>query len=183
MGHAFCKDCGTEIIQDDKESNPTEKNPCPKCGSTVRRYEVSVTAIGTATATVTASLIPHPVRLLSIARKLLDDGEFAISIVVMHMACEVSVARALTRAFQSRGIPDLEEPVEDFLSGYNLGNPRLRNLFNTMTLKAIHKEPFWKPFKESATRRNKIIHNGATATKAEAEDSFNATSELIKSLT
>jgi hypothetical protein len=61
----------------------------------------------------------------------------------------------------------------------DLANERARNLYNAATGSEIQKQPFWQQFKESATRRNKAVHEGRIATKAEAEASFNAASSLV----
>jgi len=65
------------------------------------------------------------------------------------------------------------------LPSYNLANDRVRSLYNAATGGEIQKQPFWQQFKDSATRRNKAVHEGKIATKAEAEASFNAASSLV----
>ena len=40
MGSVFCKSCGEELDGLDKPGR-TERIPCPKCGSTARRFEES----------------------------------------------------------------------------------------------------------------------------------------------
>ena len=126
--------------------------------------------------------ISYPEKLLITAQDLIAKGEFSIAVVVAHMACEISVERAISRAFKAKGIDYLQQPVEDLLSGYNLANERVRNLYNAITGGAIQKQSFWQHFKESATRRNQAVHEGKIATKAEAEASFNAVSSLVKYL-
>jgi hypothetical protein len=126
--------------------------------------------------------ISYPEKLLTTAQELIEKGEFSIAVVVVHMACEISVERAISRAFKAKGIDYLQQPVEDLLSGYNLANERVRNLYNAVTGGEIQKQPFWQQFKESATRRNKAVHEGKIATKAEAEASFNAASSLVQHL-
>jgi len=95
------------------------------------------------------------------------------------MACEISAERALSRAFAVKGIEYLEESVEDLLPGYNLANDRVRNLYNVVTGNEIQKQPFWQTFKELTTRRNQAVHKGRIVTKAEAEASFKAASDLV----
>ena len=98
------------------------------------------------------------------------------------MACEISVERAISRAFKTKGLDYLEQPVEDLLSSYNLTNPRVQNIYNAISGDEIQKQPFWQQFKESAERRNKAVHEGKIATKAEAETSFSAATSLVKYL-
>ena len=123
--------------------------------------------------------VSYPEKLLTAAQNLIEKGEFSIAVVVAHMACEISVERAISRAFKAKGIDYLEQPIEDLLPSYNLANDRVRSLYNAATGGEIQKEPFWQQFKESATRRNKAVHEGKIATKAEAEAAFNAASSLV----
>jgi hypothetical protein len=126
--------------------------------------------------------ISYPEKLLITAQDLIAQGEFSIAVVVAHMVCEISGERAISQAFKAQGIDYLQQPVEDLLSGYNLANERVRNLYNAVTGGAIQQQPFWQHFKESATRRNQAVHEGKIATKAEAEASLNAASSLVKYL-
>jgi hypothetical protein len=64
--------------------------------------------------------VSYPEKLLITAQDLIEKGEFSISVVVAHMACEISVERAISRAFKAKGIDYLEQPVEDLLPSYNL---------------------------------------------------------------
>lgn len=98
------------------------------------------------------------------------------------MACEVGTETALTAAFAARGIPDLEEPVEALMNGYNLGNERHRKLYSALARDDIQKEQFWQEFKESAERRNKIVHKRANVSKAEAEASLKAATDFVAHL-
>ena len=126
--------------------------------------------------------ISYPEKLLTAAQELIEKGEFSIAVVVAHMACEISVERAISRAFKTKGLDNLEQPVEDLLSSYNLANPRVQNIYNAISGDEIQKQPFWQQFKESAVRRNDAVHEGKIATKAEAETSFSAATSLVKYL-
>ena len=126
--------------------------------------------------------ISYPEKLLTAAQELIEKGEFSIAVVVAHMACEISVERAISRAFKTKGLDYPEQPVEDLLSSYNLANPRVQNIYNAISGDEIQKQPFWQQFKESAVRRNDAVHEGKIATKAEAETSFSAATSLVKYL-
>jgi hypothetical protein len=117
--------------------------------------------------------------LLSVARSLIDQGNFGISVIVAHMACEVATEWALSKSFAARGIQNLEGAMVVFLNGYNLANERLRNLYTALTGDNVQDETFWQKFKESAARRNKIMHAGLIVGKAEAEVSFKAANDLV----
>jgi hypothetical protein len=159
----FCANCGTSMPGD--HSAPTI--PCPHCGSTY---------LGSG---LTARLIPYPEKLLAIAQGLMATGEFSIAVIVAHMACEISTERALSRTFAAKGIAYLEDAIDEFLSGYNLANPRLLKLYNSVTGDLIQNQSFWEDFKTSAILRNAAVHGAKIVSKAEAEASFEATSALV----
>jgi hypothetical protein len=81
-----------------------------------------VAAHGSASAELT--VVTYPQKLLAVCKSLIDDKQFEISVVVAHMACEISTERALSAAFASKGLQYLEDPILDFLNGYNLANDR-----------------------------------------------------------
>jgi hypothetical protein len=124
-------------------------------------------------------LISYPRILMDVARGLIDQGQFSIAVVVVHMACEVATEQKFSEAFRTKGINYLQESVTDLLNGYSLGNDRIRNLFVALTGDEVQKAAFWAKFKESATRRNKIMHEGLTVDKAAAEDSYRASDDLL----
>lgn len=95
---------------------------------------------------------------------------------------EVAVERSLSAAFAAKGLQYLEDPVLDFLNGYNLGNDRNRKLYTALTNDNIEQKPFWPAFKESATRRNNIVHGGAVVGQVEAEGSYQAARALVAHL-
>jgi hypothetical protein len=129
--------------------------------------------------TVQLEVAAYPRRLLSVARSLIDQGEPSIAVVVAHMACEVATERKLSEAFSAKGLQYIEESVTDFLNGYNLANDKNRKLYVSLTGDEVHNSSFWARFKESATRRNKIIHEALTVDKAAAEDSYQAADQLL----
>jgi ParB-like chromosome segregation protein Spo0J len=141
--------------------------------------EVSPAEYSMAGASVTAIVITYSETLLAKAQELITNGEFSIATVVAHMACEIAAERAISRAFAKKSIKDLEEPILAYVSGYNLANNRLRNLYNALTANEIQSQPFWRAFKDSAERRNQAVHKGRIITKAEAEDSYKAASDLV----
>jgi hypothetical protein len=173
-----CSDCKT-LLPDDSALPDEQRTPCPKCGSKGRIQQRLIIDGLTFEVKATGKVISYPQTLLSIAKGLIDRGQFGIAIIVCHMACEVAVERALSASFAARGIADLEEPVEKLLNGFNLGNHRTRKLYTALTKDQIEVATFWNDFTASAERRNKIIHRGATADKGEAEKSFKAASSLV----
>lgn len=177
-----CGSCGIAIVGEAPNGDPTQRKPCWQCGSLARALsaEVHVTVHVSTTAELTVTTYPQT--LLATCKGLIDDRQYSISVVVAHMACEVAVERASSAAFRSKELQYLEDPVPDFLNGYNLGNDRNRKLYTALTNDQIEKQPFWQTFKESAKRRNDIVHGGSVVGQAEAESSYRATSEFIAHL-
>ena len=182
-GGVFCSNCGAPIdgeppIADD----PAMREPCRSCGSIERTLNLEARGFSFASGRAAATVIPYAETLLAKAQELIARDEFSIAVVVAHMACEISAERAISRAFAQKSIAYLEKSVLDFLSGYNLGNERIRKLYNALTGEQIQDQPFWQAFKTSADRRNDIIHGGKIATRSEAEESFQAASSLVAHL-
>lgn len=183
-----CSECGT-IIDQSPSVPGGERIPCPKCGSLARSFTLSVQiadAISvSAGAEVRFEVITYPQTLLGTARNLIDNHSnlYGIAIIVLHVACEIATDRALSDSFTKRAIQDLEDPVCKLFRGYNLNNDNIRNLYTALTGDDIQIQPFWQKFKESAIRRNEIVHNGRIVTdKVEAEASFDAVKAFLAHL-
>jgi hypothetical protein len=132
-----------------------------------------------------ADVITYPQALLIMARKLIDEGQFGLAVIICHLACEVATERALSQAFARRGIADVEDAVEAFLNGYSLRNDRNRQLYTALTGDDIAQQPFWPKFTASARRRNDIVHGELPVghvQQVDAEESFTAASDLVAHL-
>jgi len=179
----FFNNCGTPI-NGESNNDDARRKPCSKCGSRGRGFKMNPDTGVFNVKGHDADLIrfSYPEKLLTTAKDMIEKGEFSIAVVVAHTACEISAERAIYRAFKAKGVDYLQQAVEDLLSGYNLANDLVRNLYNAVTDSRIQNQAFWQPFKESATVRNKAVREGGITTKAEAEASFNAASSLVKHL-
>jgi hypothetical protein len=177
-----CGKCGEPIIGELSGGDPQQRKPCPKCGSTSRQFAVRVQVTATTSATVQAQVITYPRTLLDVARRLIDQGQFSIAVVVAHMACEIATERSLSESFSAKGVGYLEEAVTDLLNGNNLASNRIRTLYTALTGDNVQQATFWQKFKASAELRNKIVHGGKIAGKQDAEDSYAATSDLVAHL-
>ena len=179
-----CAECGTIINQSPSVSGG-ERIPCPKCGSLARAFSVSIAETISVSAQAFVAVETYPETLLKTARSLIDNHSnlYGIAIIVLHIACEIATDRALSDSFAKKNIGYLEDPVGDLLSGYNLANERIRNLYTALTGDDIHNQPFWQKFKESAKRRNEIVHEGRIVTdKTEADESYDAVEAFLAHL-
>lgn len=177
-----CAKCGELITGESPSLDPGKRQPCPKCGSTSRSFIMHLEATIKVSDEVHDVLITYPQTLLSIAQSLIVNSQFSIAVVVSHMACEIATERSLSESFIRRGVQYLEDPITEFLNSYSLSNDRIRKLYTALTGDHIEKQRFWQKFKESAKRRNQIVHQGLTVGKTEAEESFKAASDFVAHL-
>lgn len=173
-----CGNCGETLTE--PANTPVEKRqPCPKCGSTGRKFSDETMLSASASATMTFAIISYSNALLNIAQSLIDQGYFNIAIVTSHMACEVAAERAFDAAYAAKNLDPLGEAVEDLMNGHNLGNEKHRKLYNALTGTKLENQSFWPRFKSSSDKRNSIVHRGGQANKVEAEAALLAARELI----
>jgi hypothetical protein len=119
-------------------------------------------------------IITYPQHLLKLARKLIDDGEFNVSVVVLHMAGEIAVERSFSDICTKKA---MTIPTE--LKGYNLARKENRKIYTSLTGDQIQQKPFWQKFTESTKRRNSIIHSDHRIKIEQAEESFSAVSKFV----
>lgn len=175
-----CRDCGA-VLDDTLVDGAGKLLPCPNCGCT-RSLKVATPGVATVGITahdVTAVLISYPDRLLVTAKRLFDEREYSVAVVVAHMGCEIAVQRAISNAFKANAIGYLEMPVRNLLNGYSLNNENNRDLLLALTGKEVQKQPFWDELQKSTTRRNRAIHAGVIATEDDAARSIQAALALI----
>jgi hypothetical protein len=122
---------------------------------------------------------PYAETLLATASRLfLTDREFTLAVIVSVMACEIAADVALSRAFASKGLGDLEDAVRGLFSGSTL-NGRGLPLFITVTGLEVQKQPFWQGYKTAAKNRNDAIHKGMIANGDEAKAAIEAASSMV----
>jgi len=178
----LCGKCSSPVEDESTSAGDAAREPCQVCGSISRDFAVrgSVNAVANWTASLTIETYPEA--LLKVCRSLIDDGQHSVSVVVAHMACEVATERCLTAAFHEKGLDYLEEPVTEFLNGYNLSNQRTLKLYRALTGDSVEQEAFWPMFKQSVTRRNQAVHRGEIIDTAGAEASYEAACAFVEHL-
>lgn len=174
----FCADCGSPI----QGEVSGDRSPCPNCGATARRHDLSASLTVTVHAIGELDARSYPDVLFDTAGQMIAQQQFAIAIIVVHIACEVAVDRALSRLFAASRTAFIENAVRESLNGYSLANERVRNLYNALTGKTIQRteNTFWAEFKKSAKHRNEIVHGGKKATREEANAALEAGKALVK---
>jgi len=177
-----CRECGHVITDEAPNADLAQRKPCPQCGALTRITSTSGEICITFDMTGSLELITYPQKLLATCKGFIEGGQYDMSVVVAHMACEIATERTLSAAFTSQGIQHLKGPILDFLNGYSLANDRTRKFYTALTGDHIEQQSFWLAFKESAARRNKIIHSGSVISQAEAQSSYEAASDFVSHL-
>lgn len=131
---------------------------------------------------VTLTVYRSVEQLLSLSRSLIEDGESSVATILLHTAAEIAAESCYSAALSASGLERIETPLSKFVSSYNLANERNRNLYNALANDEIQGCVHWADFKESAKRRNRIVHSGLVVTRDDAESSFTAASEVIAHL-
>jgi hypothetical protein len=181
--NVFCNDCGTPIEGPSALANDlNQREPCPRCGSRIRRVNMSARGGSSVSGWAGMTLVPYSETLLGKASGLIESGEFGLATILAHTACEVAAERAMSRAITERGIADLEVAIFKILSNSNLGNERTSKFYEPLTGDKITEQGFWSEFTCSAKRRNGTVHKGQQITKSQAEASYKAASELVAHL-
>jgi hypothetical protein len=171
-----CSQCG-EVIE---ENAPP--GPCPACGSTKRNITImpeplSITiTMGTPVVTVTR-LYTH---LLDSAERLFDAGEHGVAVIVAATACEVVAERAITKAFATKNVPELEGPVTAFLQSYSIHGDRSRGLYIALTGDEIVKEKFWEGYTKLVKHRQEVAHKGKRVDKADARKDLDSAKLFVE---
>lgn len=176
-----CGNCD-EILTEPAGTPVERRQPCPKCGSTLRGVSAEFADPLELSDSAVPAVTSYPRVLLNIAQSLIDQGLFNIAIVTSHLACEVAAERAFDAAYAAKGLGVLGEAVDELMNGHNLGNERNRKLYDALTGTELKKEPFWPRFKSASEKRNAIIHKGGLANRQEAKDALQAATDLIAHL-
>ena len=164
-----CSDCGSKNVDE-------IGTPCPECGSTRRNRSLHA-EIGA------YSITPNDVQLIvteyhrvlfNFASELFNQKrQYGITIVVAHMACEMATESVVAKF--TNGAPQNAN-----MYGYSLGSDNNLRKYVALTGDKIQQQiSFWQKFKESADRRNNIMHNRHIATQNQAEESLRATNMFI----
>ncbi len=120
--------------------------------------------------------------LLEAAKRLRNDRHHEAAIVTTQTACEVCTELVLTETFRRRGLDYLSDPLGRLLPNYNIGNDRVRRVYEAATndsIAAVDKLR-WQRFKQHVERRNDVVHSGLEATQADADASIAVVEEIIE---
>lgn len=183
-GNVSCGACDTVLYGESSGLSPSDRKPCPRCGSTKRAFSVQASASIKLSSSVAAQaeLVTYDQTLLNTARDFMKQGQYNPAIVMANQACEIATERAIARALAAKKQQRPEENAKTLLSGYNLANEQTRALYTELTGDNIRDQPFWRQFKEFVGLRNQIVHSNRAVSKSEAQAALDAASSVISHL-
>lgn len=118
--------------------------------------------------------------LLQAAKDLRDNDHHEAAIVTAQTACEVCTEILLTVALRKRGVEYLSDPLDRLLPNYNLGNERVRKVYEAITDDLLTADAArWSKFQQHVKKRNGVVHRGEAATRAEADASISVVEDVI----
>lgn len=183
-GNVACAECETVLYGESSSLPPSDRKPCPRCGSTKRAFSVqaSVSLRFSSAVAAQAEVITYDQSLLNAARDLLDQGQYNPAIIMAYQACEIATERVIARALERKKHRQPEDVAKSISSGNNLTNEQTRNIYTELTEDDIREQSFWPQFKEFVKLRNQIVHGNRVASKSEAQASLEAANKLFKHL-
>ena len=118
----------------------------------------------------TVILIRHRA-ILNKAKEYLQKDEPEMSVVLAQAACEIRIKRLFVTLLNQRKLGFLIElDWGIFTRGFNISkNRKVQRFYVELTGDAIKQTPFWEPLVNLAELRHRIVHDGATCTRAEVE--------------
>jgi uncharacterized protein YutE (UPF0331/DUF86 family) len=125
---------------------------------------------------------PYHEDLLLQAERLVQVGHLEAAVVLSQMAAEIRTEQAFLALATQRGIPELADLFAALLPSFNLGNERVRSVFETLSKNRFSQQPIWTPFKEHVSRRNAVVHKGLRVSVDQARESIAAVTDLIRHL-
>jgi hypothetical protein len=181
MATVTCSNCG-ELLAAEGAPPPPADAPCPQCGRVGQNISVALRGeeLKISAGVVGVTIVDYQRILLQDAAEHIKHKDYSVTIVVAHVACEITAQQGLTRAFTRRGISELEHPVRRLFTGFNLANERIRAIYEAVSGDAVHQQSFWQALTESAERRNRYVHSGTQATEQEAQNSLTACTAFVE---
>ena len=181
-GNVACAKCGTILYGESPGCDPSDRSPCPRCGSTARSFSVSASDRIHLSSAVQTGATTYWQRLLETARELFEKEHYNEAVMMAYMACAIATERSFAEALAAKKSQSPEEAANYLPGGDNLANERTRELYTALTGDVIQEQPFWQQFKKFVNLRNQIVHSRKTASRAEAEVSLKAASSLVRHL-
>lgn len=174
-----CSEC-PELVPDDSALPDEQRTPCPKCGSRGRVRKTKV--IESVGATIGISWNVYTREFIETARDYFNKGEYSVTVLFAHTACEIASEQAFSRHFADHGLSAFEESISKLIPSFSMMDDRVRKLHTALSGKQIGEQSFWSQYTDSVRLRNKVIHEGKSVTRDEANNTLNVIKEFIEYL-
>ena len=182
-GNVCCGKCEAVLYGESSSLAPSDRKPCPRCGSTTRSYSVKASGSIRLSGAAKVDAVTRPQSLLETARELADQEQYNLAIMIAHQGCDIAMERAIARAVGTKKHQSPKDIANSLPSGYSLANERTRELYTALTGDEIQEQPFWQQVKELVALRDQIVHGNKSASRAESEAALRAATSVVNYLT
>lgn len=117
-------------------------------------------------------------RFLGRAKELIDDEDFDLAVVAAQIHLEVQIATLVRRAVRSDPSASVKLLVGDGDRGWPPQVPAAQRVLEAMLGVKVTTFPRWRDYTVHLTRRNDVVHAGASVDRESAEASLRVVSEL-----
>jgi hypothetical protein len=180
-GNVSCGECGTVLYNESSSLAPSDRKPCPKCGSTKRAFSVQASSgiIFSSSVAAQPDVITYPQSLLKTARDLINLKQYNPAILMAHQACEIASESTIARVLAGAKHRPTKDAERSLAGGYHFANDQTRKLYTSLTGDDIQEQPFWPQFKEFVALRNEIVHTHKTASRSDAEAALDVATCMV----
>jgi hypothetical protein len=174
-----CEDCGHTFDYDQEKKSVIK---CPICKAEVHRMVVFVRDESNSRAYATGTMTQTNQQIIyEDASRLFRLGEYTVSVILAHTACEIGTIRTLHHAIQFNNLAKYSDLISKSSRSSHITSNEILRWYKVLTNdNTITAESFWMRLKESVKLRNHIIHDGDKATQEEAQEALNTVMQLFK---
>lgn len=133
-------------------------------------------------------VVRHWDHILEKVESLYKDGHYGAAVIVAQTACEVVMARAMTKApatgaaprnaARTKAAPKKAAKVKSYRS-YSPSAAGVRMRYDTLTGDTLDQHPFWQAYSDMAEHRHAAIHAGVDVPQQHARKDIDAAKQLI----
>lgn len=118
------------------------------------------------------------------ALRLIEQGQFAASVLVSQTLLELRTEAELSDFFRNCQEPSLGEPVLRLLPGFNPANSRVRKFIEGISGTRLFEEhhDIFDALHRHSKLRNAVAHTGIPVAEGQARESISTVSEVAKIL-
>lgn len=165
-----CGQCGEPIYNEDTNN----RKPCPKCGSTKRKYSLTLAVQASASVTVTAEVFRPASAFLDVATALAssdDRMDWNLSVVAALVACEIATERTIVEVAKANGKQSAAVSQRNRDRTFKMQDPKTRALYKQLTGDDTEQPADdWRKHVAGRDLRHSIVHEGLQTSRKDAAD-------------